>query len=481
MQKKIPKPKIQKRSYVLDKAQNTPLYLQLYQQIRDAIHSQQLQRGDKLPSKRSLREHLQISQNTIESAYSQLLAEGYIESLPRQGFFVCYQADLQFSLAKNIEKNPPHFAQNQREPKAPLAKIKFDFNPNHIDQTYFPFKAWQKAGRLNRHLQFESLILGDRQGDWNLRYQIAEYLSASRGVQCAPEQIVICAGVENAMQQLILLFNQCYPTINFTYAMEFHGYVTIEKLLQLYQKKITKLPINEDGLNLDKLTQSDINIAYLTPSHLYPFGQVLSIGQRQQLLEWANQKDERYILEDDYDSEFRYKGKPIPALQSLDIHQKVIYFGSFSKLLSPALRIGFMVLPPQLLAKYQQFCGFFNCAVPRFEQQRLANFIQQGEFEKHIHRMRKIYRHKMEMLCELFSPYKEKIRYYGEHSGLYLLIELINDARSIEQICQLAQQQQIALYSVPDPNRKLFAIGFGLPLTELKTGGEILLRILLDQ
>ncbi|MDO4626685.1 MAG: PLP-dependent aminotransferase family protein [Pasteurellaceae bacterium] len=462
---------MKKISYQIDRRQQIPLYLQIYQQIRQGINRQELRLGDKLPSKRQLCEYLQVSQNTVESAYAQLLAEGYIESQARKGFFVCYQAEYPIAVEKP-----------RSQPDANLAthSVEFDFNPNHIYCQNFPFRAWQKSARLGIQQQQQLLSLGEKQGERALRIEIAQYLAASRGIQCEIEQIVICAGVENAMQQLILLFNHLYPQTHFTYAMESYGYSTIEKLLKLYDKNLVKLPFHQDKLDLNVLFQSQVNVAYLTPSHLFPFGQVLSIGQRQRLLEWANSAPDRYILEDDYDSEFRYQGRPIPALQSLDSQNKVIYFGSFSKLLMPSLRIGFMVLPPALLQAYQQHCGFFNCAVARLEQQRLAHFIQQGEFEKHIHRMRKIYRHKMALLCELFAPYKQKIVYYGAHSGLYLLVELFNDSRSSEEICHQAYQQHIQLYPVAVSQRLLFSIGFAhLEDDELKIGIQRLLGIFL--
>ena len=444
--------RMKKINYRLDKADKTPLYLQLYQQIRLAIHQQQLHFGDKLPSKRHLSEFLQISQNTVENAYEQLLAEGYINAKARSGFFVSFQAELDFPCDLPRQKQTAYFQSR---------KTYYDLNPNLIDSKNFPIRQWQKAGKQSlKFWQNEMIALGDKQGDRNLRNEIAHYLYASRGVNCEPEQIVIGTGLENCVLQLILLFNQISEK-PIQYAMESYGYITIEKMLTAYGKKVLHLPLTTDGqLDLATLAESRIDVAYLTPSNLYPFSQVLSIGQRQQLLEWANQQPQRYIIEDDYDSEYRYKGKPIPALQSLDVNEKVIYLGSFSKLLMPSLRVGFMVLPKSLLSLYQEYCGFFNCGVSRFEQQRLATFIQQGEFEKHIQRMRKIYRKKMEMLCRLLQPYSHKIRYYGEHSGSYLLIELLEIRHTNSELVERCLQKNIRIYPLNYPNRQLFSIGF---------------------
>ncbi len=455
---------MKKLSYLLQKNSDTPLYLQLYQQIKRAIYTQSLQPGEKLPSKRRLCDYLQISQNTVENAYTQLLAEGYIESKPRSGFFVSFQSEL------NYPTEP--FAKTTKKTTA-LSRPLFDFNPNRIDTDHFPLEHWRKCAACPNK---EWLNLGDNQGELHLRQQIAQYLWASRGVNCEEEQIIIGAGVESCLQQLILLFQQIHPTIN--WAMEPYGYANVEKLLTLYQKTAVKLPFHTQNyqLDIDFLTEKNIQIAYLTPSHLYPFGHILPIGQRLQLLDWAAQQEDRYIIEDDYDSEFRYKGKPIPSLQSLDRQHKVIYLGSFSKLIMPSLRITFLVLPKTLLKAYRQHCSFFNASVSRFEQQRLAAFIQSGEFEKHINRMRKIYRRKMELLCGLLTPYAEQILYYGEHSGFYLLIEVINDPRSLSELTKIARQHQIKLYPIEYQRRKLFTLGFGhLSEKNLKSGVETLL------
>ncbi len=462
---------MEKWSYLLDKSEKTPLYIQLYQQIKRSIYDQKLQKGDKLPSKRSLREWLQISQNTIESAYAQLIAEGYIESKPKSGFFVCFQAEL--GLPEKIAKKSANLTACKQ-----VEKYEIDFDPNRIDSENFPIHIWKKCAAYR---QTDFLNMGEKQGDFYLREQISDYLSSARGVDCEPKQIIIGAGVESCMQQLILLFQKINP--HFTYAMESYGYATVEKLLNLYDKQAVKIPINNvkenkenNQIDFEFLTKNKINIAYLTPNHLYPFGQSLTIGERQKLLEWANETSDRFIIEDDYDSEFRHRGKPIPALQSLDQNDKVIYLGSFSKLLMPSLRITFLVLPKALLSLYQQHCYFFNSPVSRLEQQRLANFIQQGEFTKHINRMRKIYRRKMELVLSLLNKQKIKIRTYGEHLGFYLLLELIEEKRHLKELTELAKKAKIKIYPMPIENRKLFILGFGhLSEEQIKNGIDQLL------
>ncbi|OBX09050.1 PLP-dependent aminotransferase family protein [Gallibacterium genomosp. 3] len=442
-------------AYQLDKSSAQPLYLQLYQQIKDAIHQGKLVQGEVLPSKRQLCEYLKISQNTVENCYSQLLAEGYIESKPRVGYFVTTQL-LPINVSINQISHQPICEQQMN--------WRYDFNPNVIDEQQFPFDKWKKIQKHFFTRQYAYLLgLGDKQGELNLRQQIAEYLRSARGVECSAEQIVINAGVELCLIQLMLLWQHRYPNQQAQYAMEEFGYPVVEKLWQSYAHQVLKLPIDNQTLKVDLsvLSEHDIDLLYITPSHQYPFASVLSVNERQQLLSWASQKAGRYLIEDDYDSEFRYQGKPIPALKSLDQHDKVIYLGSFSKLMMPSIRISFMVLPESLLHSYRQAINFFNPSVSRLDQNVLADFMAQGQFEKHINRMRKHYRRKMDVLCQYLKQYAEKIRFFGESSGFYLLIELLDESRSIGELTELATQQQIKVYPIHFYQRRLFVLGFG--------------------
>ncbi|MDH3000017.1 GntR family transcriptional regulator [Chelonobacter oris] len=452
-------------TFQLDKQRREPLYVQLYRQIKQDITNGRLVYGEQLPSKRKIADYLTLSLNTVETAYGQLLAEGYIESRARKGFFVHFHAE-QF------------FIQNQKNPVSPVTKterhFRYDLNPHQVDTALFPFSRYKKAiknslNAANRHL----LCLGETQGESVLREQIRQYLYASRGVSCSIEQIVLGAGVETCISQLILLLDQRYSGQCLQYAMEQYGYPVVEQLLTLFGKPLLKLPLfnqafkSEPKMDLQLLAQSAVNILYLTPSHQYPYGNILSVNERHQLLEWVHRRDDRYIIEDDYDSEFRYKGKPIPSLQHLDsslsTQSKVIYLGSFSKLLMPSLRVSFIVLPLSLLPRYQRTFGVLNSTVPRLTQHILAQFMQSGEFEKHIHKMRTNYRKKMERLCQLLQPYRHVIRHHGEHSGFYLLLDLYQEPRSAAQLQMLAEKCGIKLYPVKhhNPDKKYFSFGFG--------------------
>jgi GntR family transcriptional regulator/MocR family aminotransferase len=467
----------QHRVFQLDKTRKEPLYLQLYQQIKQDISNGNLSYGQKLPSKRKIAEDLVISRNTVETAYGQLLAEGYIEAKSRTGFFVSFKAE-QFFIQPSVK------LQKNKKNKTP--KFRYDLNPDQIDTALFPFNLWRKQTKILLNQANRTLLcIGEKQGETILREQIRQYLYASRGVNCNVDQIIIGAGVETCLSQLILLFDHLYPQKKLNYAMEQHGYPMVERLLHVFQKDVVKLPLLNEKLKIDFqiLQQSAVNILYVTPSHQYPYGSVLSINERHQLLEWANKAEDRYIIEDDYDSEFRYKGKPIPALQHLDQHlphSKVIYLGSFSKLLMPSLRITFMVLPQTLLPVYQRTCGLFNSTAPRLNQHLIAQFMQSGEFEKHIHKMRTNYRKKMELLCQLLQPYHQSIRYYGEQSGFYLLLDLYQEQRSIEQLRQLAESVSIKLYPIQQSvsDKKYFSLGFGnLTHDELSQAVSLLMQV----
>lgn len=326
----------------------------------------------------------------------------------------------------------------------------------------------------------ELVNLGEKQGEYILRLQIAKYLFSSRGVNCKPEQIIIEAGVESCLTKLILLFDSLIAK-PFCYGMEEYGYTNVESLLRALNKSIEKIPLDKiyRSLNVDELTKRAVNGLYITPSHQFPYGEVIDITRRHKLIEWARADKTRFIIEDDYDSEFRYKGNPVPALQQLDA-EKVIYLGSFSKLLSPSMRITFMVLPEQLLIPYQQTCGFFNPTVPRFEQHVLAKFIEQGELQRHINRMRKNYRHKMEAVCHALQPYHNKVNYYGEQCGFYLLLEFINEERSLAKIAALTENQGIKIYPLQRDDKKLITLGFAnLSMEEIKEGIDKLINLLI--
>jgi GntR family transcriptional regulator / MocR family aminotransferase len=419
----------------LDSQSSKPLYIQLYTYIKEEIKGRSLAPHTKLPSKRKLASHLQISQNTIEAAYEQLVAEGYIETLPRKGFFVC---EVEPSLI-TVESPLPYVEEKSYRNQ----DFTYDFTNTGIDTEAFPFGIYRKLSNdVLRKDNEKVLLLGHPQGEWELREAIAKYLFESRGVRCSPSQIVIGAGTPYLLGKVFQLLEGSI------FAVENPGY---HRKLVSFEKKpeeVKMIPLDQDGLVLSKLEESKANVAIVTPSHQFPCGMIMPIARRMQLLKWAEQKENRYIIEDDYDSEFRYTGKPIPALQGLDANEKVIYIGTFSKALLPSLRVSYMVLPKPLVQTYQTDFFFYTQSVSRVDQEILSRFIQEEHWEKHIHKMRVVYQKKRNVLVSAISTYFPKsVEVIGQDSGLHILLRPNNEMTEAELISQAAKYS-IKVYPV---------------------------------
>lgn len=454
--------------FQLQKEKNMPLYEQLYEGIKNAIIKQQLTEGTKLPSKRQLADFFAISQTTVEQAYAQLLAEGYILSKPRVGYFVEAIDELPF-----IEQMKTKLAE-------PSEKIHFtlDFSLSKIDEDSFPFDIWRKYARdlfdaPSKHL----LQTGERQGEYSLRSEIAHYLLQSRGIECSPEQIVIGSGTEQLLPMILSLFDY-----DARLALENPGYSPIPRN-QLQQLAIP-IAVDKDGLIIETLEKSAADLVYVTPSHQFPTGAVLSATRRTQLLKWATQKQSRYIIEDDYDSEFRYIGKPIPALLGLDQNDKVIYLSTFTKSLMPSLRVAYFVLPPALLTAYQQNFTYYSSTVPRFDQHILARFMKDGHFSKHLNRMRKIYRKKHDKLIETLKNHYPQVQVSGDAAGMHIVISF-SHIRTELQLHELARQAHIHILPLSNysltaqkTTQPTFLIGFGnIPLQDIEQAIHTLLAV----
>ncbi|MGE6415959.1 PLP-dependent aminotransferase family protein [Planococcus kocurii] len=413
--------------FQLQKQSQTPLYKQLYQEIKEAIINGTIGIEAKLPSKRKLADYLQISQTTVELAYSQLVAEGFIESRPRKGFYAQPVEELAYL-------DIPHDEPIVKETTA----YKIDFNSASIDTRSFPFLTWRKLTRdilddSNHHL----LLSGHPQGDDALRQEIARYLYQSRGVVCDAEQIVIGSGTEQLMPLLIRLLNK-----KLVYGYENPGYALTHSIFSHHDRQSIPIELEQDGINVSQLEESNVDVAYVTPSHQFPSGSVLSATKRAQLLNWAVAKPERYIIEDDYDSEFRYTSRPIPALQSMDLSDRVIYISTFSKSLMPSLRLAYMVLPKQLLRAYQQTFLHYSSSVPRHDQQLVAKFMKDGHFSRHLNRMRKLYQKKIKRLSQSLALFSPVVTVSGEQAGMHIVLT-IQTSSSEEELVQRAKQAGI--------------------------------------
>jgi len=411
-------------AFFLNADSGRPLYEQIYNALSARIRSGELRPGERLPGKRSLAGQLGVAVNTVDTAYQMLVAEGYLEARPKSGFFVLEYTEL---LLPGEEKS---ISPEKPELSAP-EKPRFDLTTGSVDTALFPFRTW---GRIQKEVLYanpELLSHGHRQGDENLRQAIAEYLHAYRGVVCDPEQIVVGAGVEYLLGLLAQLLRGGAA------AIENPGYDRSRAILENNGVACRCVGIDGSGLSLEELERSGANICYVTPSHHFPTGVTMPAGRRAQLLRWASQSPQRYILEDDYDAEFRFDMRPIPSLQGMAGRKgPVVYLCTFSKSLAPSIRIACMVLPPQLLARYRETFGSYASTVSRFEQQTLRRFLTEGYFTRHLARMRNSYKSRMERLAaaleEAFG--RERIILKGQHTGLHLLLTLRRGPGEAEMI-----------------------------------------------
>lgn len=411
---------------------NLPLYEQLYRELKADIEDGHWQPGEKLPSKRNLAEERKISVVTVMNAYSQLLAEGYIIAQERRGYFV---ADI-----AAIGRQVPLPVEDQEEAENYL----YDFGSLSADTQSFPYYSWAKLMRQVLSEDDSKLLSEiDYKGVYELRREIARYLYRYRNMNVSPRQIVIGAGSEYLLGVIYQLLDKK------NYAMENPGYGKAAKIYSKSGAHISYINVDDQGMKISQLQKSPAEVAYVTPSHHYPLGVVMPIKRRQQLLQWANQTGEqRYIIEDDYDSEIRFVGRPISGLQSIDQHGRVIYMNTFSRTLAPSMRISYLVLPPSLMEKYEAEFSFYSSTVPALEQYVLARFIAGGNFRRHLNRMRKIHKDKRDLLLTAIanSSFSQDITVKEQNAGLHFLLLLKNNF-SEQEIVKRGKEHGI-LFSV---------------------------------
>lgn len=425
-------------TYNFDKKGNIPLYEYLYQCIKKDILQGQLKANKKLPSKRSIASHLGLSVMTVEKAYEQLIVEGYIYGIERKGYYV---STVEIG---NINTATRKIAKKKIKEEEDWV---FDFKTNNISAGNFPFTTWSKLMREVLSEEDTKLLSPiSYNGVENLREAIADYLYEFRGMNVSSDQIVIGAGTEYLINLLIQFFGK-----DKIYGVENPGYKIVAKIYKSNEVEYKYINMDEYGLSVDDLEESDVSIIHTTPSHHFPTGIVMPIARCQELLNWANKKEDRYIIEDDYDSEFRLTGRPIPTLQSIDDSQKVIYINTFTKSIAPSIRISYMVLPPKLLGVYKEKLGFYSCTVPSFEQYTLAKLVSEGYFEKHINRMKKYYRTQRDFVIKSISKSKlgHKIEIREENSGLHFLLKVDTDKSDMEIIYE-AEKAGIKLSCLSD-------------------------------
>ncbi|MBQ8264496.1 MAG: PLP-dependent aminotransferase family protein [Oscillospiraceae bacterium] len=399
-------------TYSFENRGSDSLYEHLYKSIKADILAFRLSPDEKLPSKRALAKHLNVSTVTVEGAYGQLLAEGYIYSRPKSGYYVS-------KISNSLSSDRVEAAVSHSEEETPIFA---DFAGGHADQSSFPFNIWARLMRETMSVSPEKLMVrSPSAGIDELREAIAEHLYSFRGMRVRPGQIVVGAGTEYLYGLIIQLLGR-----DKLYAVEDPGYRKISRIYAANEVDCAFIPMDESGVSPEALVKSGADVLHISPSHHFPSGIVTPVSRRYELLSWVCSGPDRYIIEDDYDSELRLLGKPIPPLQSIDAMGKVIYINTFSKSLSSTIRISYMVLPEALMEEYTRSLSFYSCTVSNFDQYTLAAFIRGGHLEKHINRMRNHYRSRRDELIACIRSHKHysRVSIREEDAGLHFLLEL---------------------------------------------------------
>lgn len=403
-------------SVQLDPHKKTPLYLQLHDHIVREITQGRLRAGERLPGKRTAANLLGVSLSTVDGAYQLLASEGFVEARPRSGFVVC-----------RLEPLAPPPPEGVRPPAAASDDApEISLLTGGVDPALFPFGTWARLFKETLYHRPDLLTHGDPLGDRDLRQAIARYLHHARGLSAPWERIVVGAGME------YLLWLLCHLLAGKRAAVEDPGYPKVHQILARGGIDVGFVPLDAQGMDPRALQRMDADFAYVTPGHQFPTGLVTPAGRRTELLKWAAAKPGRWIIEDDYDSEFRYDGRPMPCMQALDPH-RVIYIGTFSRTIAPAIRVAYMVLPPALMEAYGRSFGFFSCTVSRFEQQTLCRYIDEGHFGRSLNKMRKQYRLRRDDLLEaIHQAFGDRAAVENTHTGLSFLLRPDTDRDTAE-------------------------------------------------
>jgi GntR family transcriptional regulator/MocR family aminotransferase len=418
-------------SLELHNSSDKSLYIQLYDYLKDEITCGNMAAGEKLPSLRSVSKTLAISITTAEMAYNQLLVEGYIISRPQSGYYV---AKLSVASA-----GVPSAVETLDFDSYPFEEARYKY-----DLSSFDFVKWKKC--MSRVLnEYSSLLLyeSDPQGEKVLRFEISKYVYSSRGVICTPDQIVISAGTQQLTNHLSRIMRRM--SINHV-ATEDPGYLPVQNIFRDHGFAITKIPVASDGIAIEKLPVNIPSAVYVSPSNQFPTGSVMPVGRRYQLLDWA-WANNSIILEDDYDSELRYFGRPVPALQGLDKNSNVVYFGSFSSTLFPAIKISYMVLPKKMAEIFSQIKSDYDQTCSKEEQLTLAMFMEKGYYYTGIRRLRNLYAQKLQAALAAFGRYAAGfVTPLNTSSGINITLRVTTKKRP-EELCSKAAS--ISLHVAP--------------------------------
>lgn len=474
-----------------DESLPIPLYQQIYEQARNAIVEESLQAGEKLPSIRHVSKSLGLSHTTIEKAYQQLSLEGYVRNVPRSGYVV-EELDIQYlQLSRSVDVDEAQQAVDNRNQEAFFAeniqgaKARYDFSYANLPDDSFPVVQWRRL--IANVLYSDTLPAFARYTNVDepnaLRLQLARYVGRARGIHCSPHQVQIQTGTDGAIAAVLNLFNREKDVLG----IEEPGYATTREVAQRMGFKIVGLPVDQGSdVFIDSLYEKQPTIVFTTPSHQFPTGKLLNLSARMRLLQWAD-KHGAYIIEDDSCCEYRYQTSPILSLYSLDAAGRTIYLNNTSKVLSPSLRMSYLVLPVSLLERYFETYRNSHPPFPYLEQETLARFIEEGLWERHIRRMSKSNhtRHD-ELLTQLRDKLGNRIQIEGIDSGMHFYVT-VDSPMTQEELIESAFQQGVAVYGTKRlwfersaPENKLM-IGFSsIPVEDIAPGVEALKRAWFD-
>jgi len=433
----------------VDSESGVPLYRQIYEHIKEKINTGDMVAGSRLVSTRSLAKSLCVARNTVENAYAQLCLEGYIASKPGSGFEVQDVRDDSLFIrgtkghcsdglsGLNAAKGGVFHGDDQ-------ADVLYDFQYSNLDPTLFPSKDWCRLAVevLTPASTKEACNYSNKQGDMVLRRQVAAYLKDSRGVQCAPEQVILCCGTQYALDIVCHVLGGNAAEI----AVEEPGYDGAKIVFSNNMYDTLPISVGDDGIDIKQLKNCSAKVAYITPSHQFPTGVVMPIKKRLQLLQWAKDVNGT-IIEDDYDSELRYGTRPIPSLQSIDTDERVIYIGTFSKSLSPGLRLSYIILPRRFLPKYHEVFAGYHSTVPWMNQKIMSLFIERGHWDRHLRKVCLRYRRRHDILIQAINELmRDKVRIHGNNAGLHFLLEFLH-GESQENMIAKAKYHGVKVYS----------------------------------
>lgn len=438
-------------AFSIDRASKTPVFEQICAAIRARAISGDLQKGVKLPATRVFATELGVSRSTVVTAYEQLVAEGYLTSLPGSGYTVCRLGEVE------LAQKPSSVAPLRHEE---LPKSAVPFEAGHPDMRLFPHRQWAKAvARVCRTNPQSMLIGGSSFGNFALRKAIAAHISEWRGIEASPQQIIVTAGSADALEICMRSLLNKEEVVG----LEAPGYPPMRHLAEALGLSPTFLALDENGAQLPAAS-ANARLVVLTPSHQYPMGGAMSPNRRLDFINWAGAQN-AWIIEDDYDSEFRYAGRPIPALMGFDRLNRTIYVGSFSKIFSNSLRLGYLVVPEPLLDNFRATVKRFGQKASYMPQQALADFMVTGEFYRHLRRVRRIYAERRKFLLgRLASDFLDVGHFHDHQAGMQVAFHL-NDTFDDAKVVRRARAKGVMMhplssFSTEDTGHNGLVMGF---------------------